>query len=132
MRASGTGARSPHVSGLAERAAVPEAPPGGDDPAKDGDARLAPLALREIRVRQRHIALDHVECGVAEDSLEAERVAAVDEVAPGGRVAVHLPRMVGRVERRVSDEETAASIDNGCDTSTSPKMKRFKRVTPNG
>ena len=58
---------------------------------------------------------------VAEDSLEAERVAAVDEVAPGGRVAVHLPRMVGRVERRVSDEETAASIDNGCDTSTTPK-----------
>ena len=93
---------------------------------------MAPLALREIRVRQRDVALDHVERGVAEDSLEAEGVAAVDEVAPGGRVAVHLPRMVGRVERRVSDEETAASIDNGCDTSTTPKMKRFKRATPNG
>ena len=36
---------------------------------------------------QRDIALDHVERRVAEDPLEAEHVAAVDEVAPGERVA---------------------------------------------
>jgi hypothetical protein len=48
------------------------------------------VALREIRVRQRDVPLDHVEGRVAEDSLEAEGIAAVDEVAPGKRVAQRM------------------------------------------
>src|SRR5438034_2623712 len=45
------------------------------------------MAGDEIDVGQRDVALDHVERRVAEDPLEAEHVAAVDEVAPGERVA---------------------------------------------
>src|SRR6266498_1253688 len=41
----------------------------------------------DLQLRQRHVALDHVERRVAEDPLEAEHVAAVDEVAPGEGVA---------------------------------------------
>ena len=45
------------------------------------------MAGDEVDVGQRHVALDHVERRVAEDPLEAEHVTAVDEVAPGKRVA---------------------------------------------
>jgi hypothetical protein len=46
----------------------------------------------EVGLRQRHVATDHVERGVAEDLLEAEHVAAVDEVAPSERVAERVRR----------------------------------------
>src|SRR5207244_5080202 len=38
-------------------------------------------------VGQRHVALDHVECGVAQDALQTEGVATVDQVRPGEGVA---------------------------------------------
>lgn len=46
----------------------------------------------KVGLRQRHVAADHIERGVAEDLLEAEYVAAVDEVAPGERVAERVRR----------------------------------------
>src|SRR5665811_1013154 len=44
------------------------------------------MASHQVGVRQRDVALDHVERRVAEDLLQAEGVAAVDEVAPGKSV----------------------------------------------
>ena len=41
----------------------------------------------DLKLRQSDVSLDHVERRVAEDPLKAEDVAAVDEVAPGERVA---------------------------------------------
>ena len=43
------------------------------------------MAGDEVDVGERHIASHHVEGRVAEDSLEAEHVTAVDEVASGER-----------------------------------------------
>lgn len=45
------------------------------------------MTCDEVDVCQCHVALDHVERGVAQDPLQAEHVAAVDEVAPGEGVA---------------------------------------------
>jgi hypothetical protein len=45
------------------------------------------MAGHEIDVSEGDVALDHVERGVAEYPLEAEHVAAIDEVAPSERVA---------------------------------------------
>ena len=45
------------------------------------------MAGDEVYVGKRHVALDHVERRVAEDTLEAEDVTTVHEVAPGERVA---------------------------------------------
>ena len=44
------------------------------------------MARDQVGLRQSHVAADHVERGVAEDLLEAEHVAAVDEVAASERV----------------------------------------------
>jgi hypothetical protein len=38
---------------------------------------------RDLNLSERDVALDHVERRVAEDPLQAEHVAAVDQVAPG-------------------------------------------------
>ena len=49
----------------------------------------------QVGLRQRHVAANHVERGVAEDLLEAEHVAAIDEVAPSECV----PKRVRRAAR---------------------------------
>jgi hypothetical protein len=49
-------------------------------------SRKAPVSSGKIGVGEGHVTLDHVEGGVAEDSLQTQHVAAVDEVAPGERM----------------------------------------------
>jgi hypothetical protein len=53
----------------------------------------------QIGLGQADVTADHVECRVAEDLLEAEHVAAVDEVAAGERVADRV-RAAAAVPRR--------------------------------
>lgn len=45
------------------------------------------MALRQVSVSQRHVALDHVERGVAQDALQAEGITAVDQIRTGEGVA---------------------------------------------
>jgi hypothetical protein len=49
--------------------------------------RRRPTAGDQIGVRQGHVAADHVERRVAEDPLEADHVATVEQVELGERVA---------------------------------------------
>ena len=49
----------------------------------------------EVCLRESDVAADHVECRVAEDLLEAEHVAPVDEVAAGERVAERVGAAAG-------------------------------------
>ena len=59
-------------------------PPHPDQPIR---RRCRPMAGHEIGLGQADVAADHVERRVAEDLLEAEHVAAVDEIPPSKRMA---------------------------------------------
>ena len=61
------------------------------------------MAGNKVSLGQRHVAANHVERRVAEDLLEAEHVAAVDEVAASERVAEGV-RRAARADARPPPE----------------------------
>jgi len=67
----------------------------------------------EVGLGQTDVAADHVERRVAEDLLEAEHVATVDEVAPGERVAERVRTAAGP-DGRPSPEPGDRQLDPAC------------------
>jgi len=68
-----------------------------------GDATAVELA-DDLHICRRHVALHHVERGVAEDPLQADDVTTIDEIAPrkgvAQRVRAAAPRDPARSLRR--------------------------------
>ena len=68
------------------------------------------MASDEIGLRQTHVTPDHIEGCEAQDLLEAEHVAAVDEIAAGERVAERVRRAAGP-DRRPPPEAGDRELD---------------------
>ena len=68
------------------------------------------MASHEVGLGQTDVAADHVECRVAEDLLEAEHVAAVDEIPPSKRMAEGVRAAAGP-DRRPSPEAGDRELD---------------------